>query len=58
MLGLQGVKGTLESGADADIVILGLEETGAGERKLDVEQVWKFGQKVFVKDEKLEKFGL
>ncbi|KAF2499996.1 N-acetylglucosamine-6-phosphate deacetylase [Lophium mytilinum] len=53
MLGLHGVKGTLDPGADADIVILELQDTEAGEKKLEVEQVWKFGQKVFEKNEQL-----
>jgi N-acetylglucosamine-6-phosphate deacetylase len=53
MLGLHGVKGTLDPGADGDLVILGLEGIEGGERKLEVAQVWKFGQKVFERDENL-----
>jgi N-acetylglucosamine-6-phosphate deacetylase len=43
MLGLQGVKGELIEGADADLVVLGEGEGG----ELIVEQVWKFGALVF-----------
>jgi N-acetylglucosamine-6-phosphate deacetylase len=44
MLGLLGAKGTLEEDADADLVVFG----GGDERKdLVVEQVWKFGRKMF-----------
>ena len=47
MLGLSGVKGSLESDADADLVIIS-EETGEnGEKVLSIDQVWKFGMKVF-----------
>jgi N-acetylglucosamine-6-phosphate deacetylase len=47
MLGLQGTKGVLSPGADADILVL--EETidEDGFRQLNVEQVWKFGEKVY-----------
>lgn len=48
MLGLQDVKGTLKEGADADLVVLDLQDGGVGtEKKLVVDQVWKFGVKVF-----------
>lgn len=47
MLGLGGVKGSLESDADADLAIIS-EETGEnGEKILMIDQVWKFGTKVF-----------
>jgi len=66
MLGLRGVKGTLDPGADADLVILS-EETHGGDGtpsfpspsssssaaaaaavpKLVVDEVWKFGVKIF-----------
>lgn len=48
MLDLGGTKGTLEAGADADLVVLseGGGEDGAG---LVVEEVWKFGVRVFEK---------
>lgn len=49
MLGLERVKGTLEAGADADIVVLELESDENGERRLEVDQVWKFGEMVFEK---------
>lgn len=46
MLGMEKVKGSLEPGADADLVIL--DETREGNiTKLAVEQTWKFGEKVF-----------
>ncbi|RCI15958.1 hypothetical protein L249_2737 [Ophiocordyceps polyrhachis-furcata BCC 54312] len=41
MLGLQGIKGTLEPGADADLVVLS-EVDG----KLELDEVWKFGRTV------------
>lgn len=48
MLGVQDVKGTLKEGADADLVVLDLQQGGLGaEKKLVVDQVWKFGTKVF-----------
>ncbi|KAF2867567.1 hypothetical protein BDV95DRAFT_610483 [Massariosphaeria phaeospora] len=48
MLGVQDVKGTLREGADADLVVLDLQEGAVGgERKLVVDQVWKFGTKIF-----------
>lgn len=51
MLGLQDVKGSLREGADADLVVLDLQEgKEEGEKKLVVEQVWKFGEKVFERD--------
>ncbi|PGG99921.1 N-acetylglucosamine-6-phosphate deacetylase [Helicocarpus griseus UAMH5409] len=45
MLGVNGVKGVLEAGADADLVVLG--ERGERGEELTVDQVWKFGVKVF-----------
>jgi N-acetylglucosamine-6-phosphate deacetylase len=45
MLGVLGRKGSLREGSDADLVVLELEEEG-DERKLLVEQVWKFGKRV------------
>lgn len=56
MLGLEGVKGSLECGADADLVVLGEEVSpdadadgdGDGDGEvLVVDQVWKFGEKIF-----------
>lgn len=46
MLGLEGVKGSLEAGADADLVVLG-EDVSEGNEVLTVDQVWKFGEKIF-----------
>lgn len=53
MLGLKGVKGELVQGADADLVVLGLEgEREGGCERFVVEQVWKFGNLVFEKGER------
>ncbi|KAI5294543.1 hypothetical protein KEM55_006566 [Ascosphaera atra] len=47
MLGLQHVKGSLEPGADADLVVLSDEPDPKTRcRTLVVDQVWKFGKKV------------
>jgi N-acetylglucosamine-6-phosphate deacetylase len=46
MLGLDGVKGSLDHGADADLVVLSEEVVGGGTR-LVVDEVWKFGSLVF-----------
>jgi N-acetylglucosamine-6-phosphate deacetylase len=42
MLGIQETKGTLEAGADADLVIFSEERSESG-LKLVVDEVWKFG---------------
>lgn len=47
MLGLEDTKGTLQEGADADLVVLDLQKTANGEDKLVIDEVWKFGCKVF-----------
>jgi len=47
MLGLTGVKGTLDSDADADLVVIDEQLTEHGVRNLKIDQVWKFGTKVF-----------
>ncbi|KAI9756120.1 MAG: hypothetical protein M4579_004007 [Chaenotheca gracillima] len=47
MLGLQSTKGTLRSDADADLVVLTEDIDDSGASKLIVDQVWKFGSKVF-----------
>ena len=47
MLGLEGVKGTLEYEADADLVIFYEAEREDGGKELMVDEVWKFGSKVF-----------
>lgn len=47
MLGLSGVKGCLEPDADADLVVLEEEIDEQGWKHLKVEQVWKFGERVF-----------
>lgn len=43
MLGLQGVKGTLDAGADADVVVFSEEAAGSGGSRLVLDEVWKFG---------------
>lgn len=48
MLGLQGIKGCLDDGADADLVILS-EKDNVNGVELVVDEVWKFGMKVFVR---------
>lgn len=50
MLGLSGVKGTLDDDTDADLVILSEEVTEEG-KTLVIDQVWKFGSKVFEKED-------
>lgn len=51
MLGVAGIKGTLDAGADADLVVLSEEEVAVdarqGRTELVVEEVWKFGVRVF-----------
>jgi N-acetylglucosamine-6-phosphate deacetylase len=49
MLQVEGTKGVLRPGADADLVVLDLEKNAEGEQKFVVNQVWKFGEKVFDK---------
>ncbi|KAI1079967.1 N-acetylglucosamine-6-phosphate deacetylase [Whalleya microplaca] len=46
MLGLQGTKGCLDDGADADLVVLSESQSADGPG-LVVDEVWKFGTKVF-----------
>ena len=47
MLGLQGVKGSLCSDADADLVIIEEEVDENGTKNLRIDQVWKFGAKAW-----------
>jgi N-acetylglucosamine-6-phosphate deacetylase len=47
MLGLEGVKGILKGEADADLVVFEEREREGGGIDLVVDQVWKFGSKVF-----------
>lgn len=49
-LNLQGIKGTLSTGADADLVILE-DSNGVGYTRLSISEVWKFGHKVFTHPE-------
>lgn len=46
LLGLEGVKGSLDSGADADLVVLGETNDPYSGNTLTVDQVWKFGVKI------------
>ncbi|KAJ5902415.1 hypothetical protein N7495_002943 [Penicillium taxi] len=46
LLGLEGVKGSLEAGADADLVVLGEVDDAYSGATLTVDQVWKFGIKI------------
>lgn len=50
MLGISGVKGTLDPDADADLVILSEVQDGA-RTDLVVDEVWKFGSRVFARGE-------
>ncbi|KAL2144250.1 hypothetical protein VTI28DRAFT_9387 [Corynascus sepedonium] len=47
MLGVQRVKGCLDAGADADLVVLSERSEDGGKRELVVDEVWKFGIKIF-----------
>lgn len=46
MLGFSDTKGTLDTDADADLVVLS-EESSENGKKLIIDQVWKFGTPVF-----------
>ncbi|KAJ6145229.1 hypothetical protein N7470_009124 [Penicillium chermesinum] len=46
LLGLEGVKGSLSSGADADLVVLGEVDDPYSGPTLTVDQVWKLGVKI------------
>ncbi|KAJ8119154.1 hypothetical protein ONZ43_g3854 [Nemania bipapillata] len=47
MLGLQGTKGCLQEGADADLVVFSENVSSQGRRELVIDEVWKFGTRVF-----------
>jgi N-acetylglucosamine-6-phosphate deacetylase len=47
MLGMSVVKGNLVSDADADLVVIEEEIDANGWRNLRIDQVWKFGTKVW-----------
>ena len=53
MLGLQGIKGCLDDGADADLVVLSERHNPPSshglERELVIDEVWKFGTRVFTR---------
>lgn len=46
-MGVKGVKGTLEAGADADLIIFTDKQTADGRSQLVLDEVWKFGTRVF-----------
>lgn len=48
MMGLQGIKGSLDAGADADLVIFSEEtpHTPGSAGKLVLDEVWKFGSRL------------
>ena len=50
MLNVQGAKGTLDAGADADLVIFSEENDDQARNTLVIDQVWKFGTRVFERD--------
>jgi N-acetylglucosamine-6-phosphate deacetylase len=53
MLDILDTKGTLDPGADADLVVLGEEATeSGGVPDLTVDEVWKFGVRVFTRGAK------
>lgn len=51
MLGLKGIKGSLDPGADADLVIFSEERDDDGPPRLAIDEVWKFGRRVYHKSE-------
>lgn len=53
MLGLENTKGSLEPGADADLVIFSEEKDADGDTCLAIDEVWKFGSRVHYKNDPL-----
>ncbi|KAB5566654.1 family 9 carbohydrate esterase [Coniochaeta sp. 2T2.1] len=49
MLRVQGVKGTLAAGGDADLCVFSEEKNEDGTPKLVLDEVWKFGARVFTR---------
>jgi N-acetylglucosamine-6-phosphate deacetylase len=47
MLGISNQKGILKPDVDADLVVLDEHLKSDGTMQLEVDQVWKFGTKVF-----------
>lgn len=47
MLGLKGIKGSLQEGADADLVVFSENVNAHGGSELVIDEVWKFGTQVF-----------
>ncbi|KJZ76922.1 hypothetical protein HIM_03799 [Hirsutella minnesotensis 3608] len=56
MLGLQGIKGTLAPGADADLVIFSETQRDGpgGSTQLVLDEVWKFGTRLYRADKQLD----
>ncbi|KAK5995182.1 N-acetylglucosamine-6-phosphate deacetylase [Cladobotryum mycophilum] len=46
MMGVKGIKGTLDAGADADLVIFSEDQESGKASKLVLDEVWKFGTRV------------
>lgn len=60
MLGVYETKGGLEGGKDADLCVLDVVVEADGRKNVVVDEVWKFGVRVFrrAKEEKDEGKGL
>ncbi len=50
MLGVEDRKGSLNVGADADLVILSEEQTVEGIAQLVTDEVWKLGTQVYQRE--------
>lgn len=51
MLGCEDRKGSLDAGADADLVILSeVTDLGTNRPKLVIDEVWKLGQRCYQRD--------
>lgn len=51
MMGVKGIKGTLNAGADADLIIFTDKQTADGRSHLVLDEVWKFGTRVFQEEQ-------
>lgn len=47
MLRVRDTKGTLEAGGDADLIVFSEAKNEDGSPKLVIDEVWKFGARVF-----------
>ena len=47
MLGMKGLKGSVLPGADADLVVLEEVQGVDNFPRLEVQEVWKFGERVY-----------